>query len=92
ESRGVIATLEGMDRTAENVRSSSTQMADGSRRILEEMDKLRGSLEAVQGSMASMSDIAQGVVKSGMRLDKCVESLDTSVTRLGADVRKFKGA
>ncbi len=92
ESRGVIATLEGMDRTTENVRSSSTQMADGSRRILEEMDKLRGSLEAVQGSMASMSDIAQGVVKSGMRLDKCVESLDTSVTRLGADVRKFKGA
>ena len=90
DSRSVIASLSGMDRTAENVRASSSAMAEGSSRVLSEMDKLRTSLAAVRESVASMFENAQNVVKSGMRLDHCVEDLDTNVTQLGSDVGQFK--
>ena len=90
DSRTVIASLSAMDKTAENVRDASLKMAGGSRHVLEEMDKLKVSLQAVQSSMFAMSENAQSVVKSGMRLDECVESLDENVNKLGSDVRKFK--
>ena len=80
-----------MDRTAENVRNASVKMSDGSRRILSAMDNLRDSLSAVRTSMSDMSDIAQGVIKSGQSLDNCVISLDTNVAKLGDDVRKLSG-
>ena len=89
-SRSVIESLAGMDKTAENVRDASRKMAGGSSHVLEEMDKLRFSLEAVQESMATMSENAQSVVKSGMKLDGCVEELDLNVTQLGSDVGRFK--
>ncbi len=91
DSRSVITSLEEMDRTAENVRDASVKMSEGSTRILSEMDKLRSSLSDVKDSMSDMADIAQGVIKSGMRLDKCVEELDTNVAQLGDDVRKLSG-
>ena len=89
DSRRVIASLSGMDKNAENVRTSSSKMAEGSRRVLAEMDKLRGSLEAVQESVASMTENAQSIAQNGMRLDKCVEELDTNVKQLANDVRQF---
>ncbi len=90
DSRSVITALSDMDKTAETVRTSSIKMAEGSRHVLEETDKLRGSLEAVQKSMADMAGTVQGVVKSGMKLDRCVEELDTNVTKLNSDVSRFK--
>ena len=89
-SRSVIESLAGMDKTAENVRNASLKMAGGSSHVLEEMDKLRSSLEAVQESMANMSENAQSVVKSGMKLDRCVDELDMNVTQLVSDVSRFK--
>lgn len=80
-----------MDRTADSVRSASSKMSDGSIRILSAMDKLRTSLGDVRSSMANMSDIAQGVITSGKKLDNCVESLDINVAQLGDDVRKLSG-
>ena len=79
-----------MDKTATNVREASLKMADGSSHVLDEMGKLRISLEAVRDSMKGMSENAQSVVKSGMRLDSCVEELDMNVTQLGSDVGQFK--
>ncbi|MBQ2552185.1 MAG: hypothetical protein II563_05005 [Treponema sp.] len=90
DSRNVIGSLEDMDRTAENVRRASVKMADGSNHVLDEMNKLHSSLEAVQGSMEAMSENTQKVVKSGNQLDKCVEEFDVNVTKLGADVARFK--
>ncbi len=89
-SRTVIASLSGMDKNTENVRSASMQMESGSSRVLEEMGKLQDSLDAVRQSMEAMSENAQSVVKSGMRLDGSVEELDKNVTQLGADVNRFK--
>ena len=66
-------------------------MSDGSRRILSAMDNLRDSLRDVRTSMSDMSDIAQGIIKSGQNLDNCVISLDTNVAKLGDDVRKLSG-
>ncbi|MBP5443166.1 MAG: methyl-accepting chemotaxis protein [Treponema sp.] len=89
-SRTVIASLSGMDRNTENVRSASLKMEAGSSRVLEEMDNLRGSLNAVKSSMDAMSENAQSVVKNGIRLDESVLELDKNVTQLGSDVRRFK--
>ncbi|MCR5724305.1 MAG: hypothetical protein K6G80_04370 [Treponema sp.] len=90
DSRSVIESLASMDKTAENVREASEKMAEGSSLVLEEMDNLQTSLKAVQDGMAAISENAQSVVKSGMRLDSCVEELDMNVTQLGSDVRRFK--
>jgi methyl-accepting chemotaxis protein len=65
-------------------------MAGGSSHVLEEMSRLQASVDDVRSSMETMSSHAQDVVKSGIRLDKCVEELDTNVTKLGADVNNFK--
>ena len=81
---------EPVDQTAENVRSASVKMASGSSVILEEMGKLRTSLEAVQKSMSDMSENARDVVTSGMKLDHSVEELDVNVTQLSSDVAKFR--
>ena len=90
DSRSVISSLAGMDKTAESVRSASVQMAEGSSHVLSEMDKLQTSLKAVQESMAVMSENAQSVVVSGMRLDGCVEELESNIAKLGSDVSRFK--
>lgn len=92
DSKSVISSLSAMDKNTENVRRASVKMAEGSRHVLDEMNKLRYSLEAVKESMEDMSRIAQSVLKSGIQLDHCVEELDTNVTQLGSDVKQFKTA
>ena len=36
-----------------------------------------------------MTENAQSIAQNGMRLDKCVEELDTNVKQLANDVRQF---
>ena len=90
DSQSVINSLSGMNKTTENVREASVQMANGSSRILEEMNMMQVSVNTVRESMDAMNENAQSVVKSGMRLDQCVEELDVNVKQLGNDVRRFK--
>ena len=92
DSRSVIASLSGMEKNTEDVRAASRTMAQGSTHVLEEMGRLQASVGEVRESMAVMSENAHAVVKSGMKLDTCVEELDTNVTQLGADVKRFKTA
>ena len=79
-----------MDKTADSVREASLKMAGGSQHVLEEMGKLRESVEAVRFSMAAMSENAQSVAKNGMRLDECVAELSDNICKLESDVKLFR--
>ena len=54
DSRSVIGLLSDMEKNTENVRSASLKMSEGSQRVLEKMDKLQTSVDAVSESMEMM--------------------------------------
>lgn len=68
DSRSVIGLLSNMEKNTENVRSASLKMSEGSQRVLEKMDKLQTSVDAVSESMEMMSKNASSVVVSGICL------------------------
>ena len=87
---GELFYCSDMDKNTESVRNASQKMADSSQHVLDEMNDLHSSVDAVGDSIVSISGNSQKVVSSGMRLDNCVESLNQNVNKLGDDVGQFK--
>ena len=65
-------------------------MADGSTHVLQEMNNLQNTVEAVGESMKIMFENVQNVEKNRMQLDGCVKDLNTNVNKLVSDVSRFK--
>lgn len=90
DSKEVVSSLSLMDSNTKEVRNASMQMAEGSAQVLDEMNRLRNSAEAVRTSILEMSENAQSIVKSGAALDESVTRMNESVTQIGSEINSFK--
>ena len=88
-SNQIIDSLRSMDSNTTDVKDASVKMADGNRRILEEMKRLQDSVESLENGMRTISDGAVAIAKHGVQLSDGFKRMNESVADIGDEIVRF---
>ena len=88
-SNQIIDSLRSMDSNTTDVKDASVKMADGNRRILEEMKRLQDSVASLENGMRTISDGAVAIAKHGVQLSDGFKRMNESVADIGDEIGRF---
>ena len=88
-SKQVIESLRSMGSNTMDVKDASAKMAEGNRRILEEMQRLQDSVKALENGMHTISDGALAIAKHGVQLSDGFKRMSESVAGIGDEIGRF---
>ncbi|MBQ5536512.1 MAG: methyl-accepting chemotaxis protein, partial [Treponema sp.] len=89
-SRQITGALHAMNDSAEEVRTSSSEMAQGNRTIFGEMGLLQKAALEMCSSMDEMSANAQKIRETGSALSSVSAHIKFSISKIGEQVDQFR--
>lgn len=88
-SRQVMSSLHSMDANTASVKDGAARMAEGNRRVLDEMQQLQSSGRAIEQSMSSISGNADTISENSRVLGEGFGRMNDSVAAIEREIERF---